>query len=83
MRILIILFTLLTPVCHALSSLTANVDRNPAMAGETIVLTISADDNINANNLDTSALLQQFVVGQTQVSRNTQVINGKISRQSR
>ena len=83
MRILIILFTLLTPVCHALSSLTANVDRNPAMAGETIVLTISADDNINANKLDTSALLQQFVVGQTQVSRNTQVINGKISRQSR
>ena len=71
---------MVTPLSHALSSLTAQLDRNPAMAGETIVLTITANDSLNANKLDTSALLKDFIVGQTNISRNTQVINGKISR---
>lgn len=82
MRILLLLLVIVAPLSHALNSLTAQIDRNPAMAGETIVLTITADDSLNANSLDTSDLLRQFIVGQTNISRSTQVINGQVSRQS-
>jgi len=71
---------LIAPLSHALTKLTAQVDRNPVMVGETMVLTLRADDNVNANSLDTSALLKQFVVGQTSISRTMQSINGQQKR---
>ena len=77
-----LLFIMISPFSQALSTLTAKVDHNPAMVGETVVLTITADDHVNANNLDTSALLQQFIVGQTNISRTMQAINGRQKRQT-
>jgi len=73
---------MISPFSQALTVLTAKVDHNPAMVGETVVLTITADDHVNANNLDTSALLQQFIVGQTNISRTMRATNGRQQRET-
>jgi len=59
----------------AISKIETSVDRNPAVEGEYLVLTINADDDISTGKLDTSALLRDFIVGRTSVSRSTQIIN--------
>ncbi|QSX35484.1 protein BatD [Shewanella avicenniae] len=67
---------LLLPLnAFALSQLQASVDRNPVMENEYLALTVSADDELASNALDTSALLKDFVVGRTSVSRSTQIVN--------
>jgi hypothetical protein len=83
-RFVLSLFTLtlllLGNKAHALSNVTATVDKNPAMINESILLTVIADDDIDRSALDTSALLNDFIVGQTSVSSQTSMINFKTSR---
>ena len=67
----------------ALTTVTASVDKNPVTITESLVLTIIADDDVNANALDTSALLDNFNVGRTSVSSQTSMINFKTSRITR
>lgn len=67
----------------ALSKLEASVDRNPVMEGEYFVLNISADDQIDTGELDTSALLKDFVVGRTSISRSTQIMNFDAAKETR
>ena len=69
----------LAPAAHALDRLTATVDRNPAMVGETITLRIVAHGAKTTNQPDTSVLLKDFVVGRTQAGTSTSIINGDIS----
>ncbi len=64
----------------ALDSLSATVDKNPAMLNESIVLTVIADDSIDRDELDTSPLLKDFIVGRTSISSQTSFINFKASR---
>jgi hypothetical protein len=71
---------LLSSNACALSKVTASIDKNPAMVNESILLTIIADDNINRNALDTSSLLTDFIVGQTSVSSQTNMVNFKTTR---
>ena len=66
----------------ALSRIEASIDRNPAVEGQYLVLTITADDDVNTAKLDTSALLKDFTVGRMSVSRNTQIINFSTSRKT-
>ncbi len=66
----------------ALTKLDASVDKNPVLAGEYFYLTLSADDTLNSEQPDTSALLKHFVVGPTSRSNQTQIINGSVSRQT-
>ncbi|PKI18065.1 protein BatD [Colwellia sp. 12G3] len=81
MRTLLIMATfLLCNNAYALSKVTAVVDKNPAMINESILLTVTADDDVNRNALDTSPLLSDFIVGQTSVSSQTSMINFKTSR---
>ena len=47
---------------QALAEVVASIDKNPVIANESFVLTISADDDIDSNALDTSALLNDFIV---------------------
>jgi len=76
-----LLFTLLLAKnVYALSTVKASIDKNPAMINESIVLTIIADDDIHRNALDTSALLDDFIVGRTSVSSQTNMVNFKTSR---
>lgn len=67
----------------ALTTVTASVDKNPVILTESLVLTIIADDDVNANAFDTSALLDNFNVGRTSVSTQTSMVNFKTSRITR
>lgn len=65
----------------ALSSLQSQVDKNPALAGEAITLTVTADARLAADALNYRQLEQHFRVMVPSVSQSTQVING-VSTQS-
>ncbi|MFD2168231.1 BatD family protein [Thalassotalea euphylliae] len=69
-----------TSYTWALTQVTATVDRNPAVVNESFVLTTIADDDVDTNALDTSALENDFVVVRTSVSTQTSIINFKTSR---
>lgn len=83
-RILVALIALfaISPA-WALSSIEASVDRNPAIEGEYLVLTVKADDDVKTAKLDTSALLRDFIVGRTSVSRSTQIVNFDSRKETR
>ncbi|TGE78245.1 protein BatD [Pseudoalteromonas sp. KS88] len=66
----------------AMTQLQASVDKNPVLAGEFFMLTITADDTIKNDQPDTSALLKDFVVGPMSVSTRTNIVNGSISKQT-
>lgn len=67
----------------SLEKVTASIDKNPAIKGESIVLEVIADDSVNANAFDSSALLNDFVVGRTSTNSQTQIINGRTSKQTK
>ncbi|MGL5360864.1 MAG: BatD family protein, partial [Shewanella sp.] len=67
----------------AITKMEAAVDRNPVMEGEYFVLNISVDDEVDTGKLDTSALLKDFIVGRTSVSRSTQIMNFDAVRETR
>ncbi|MGJ8693639.1 MAG: BatD family protein [Thalassotalea sp.] len=67
----------------SLESVTAAIDKNPAVKGESIVLEVIADDDVATNALDTSVLLKDFIVGRTSTSSQTQIVNGSASRQTK
>jgi len=59
----------------ALDKITATVDKNPAMADESITLTVVANDSMQRNDFDPSILENDFKVIRTSVSSQTQIIN--------
>lgn len=71
---------LLSQHAFALSNVTAVVDKNPAMMNESILLTITADDDVDRDALDTSPLAKDFIVGQTRVSSQTSIVNFDATR---
>lgn len=81
--ILLLLAIGVTSPVYAITKLEASVDRNPVMVGEYFVLNISADDEIDTAKLDTSALLRDFIVGRTSVSRSTQIMNFDAVKETR
>lgn len=67
----------------SLDKVTASVDKNPAIQGESFILEIIANDDVSRNAFDTSSLLKDFIVGRTSVSSQTNMINGSTTRQTR
>jgi len=67
----------------ALSKVTASVDTNPAMSNESIVLTVTANDSVERDALDTSPLLTDFIIARTSVSSQTNMVNFKTTRTTR
>jgi hypothetical protein len=80
---ILLMLALIAPSALALSKLEASVDRNPVLEGEYFVLSVSADDELDAGKLDTSVLLKDFIVGRTSVSRSTQIINFDTQKETR
>ncbi|MBU2878040.1 MULTISPECIES: BatD family protein [Aliiglaciecola] len=78
----LLFFSLLsiTNVYAQVESVTASVDKNPAMADESIVLSVVAFGNPNNDAFDPSVLEDDFVVGRTSVSTQTRVINFDTTR---
>jgi len=67
----------------ALSKVTSSIDANPVMSNESIVLTVTADDSVERDALDTSPLLTNFIIARTEVSSQTSMVNFKTSRTTR
>lgn len=63
----------------ALTQLTATVDKNPAMAGEAIVLEVTADARLAAEEINFRALESDFRITVPSVSQSTRVVNGQAS----
>lgn len=67
----------------AVDKVTASIDKNPVVQGQSFILTVTADDSIDASALDTSPLLKDFVVGRTSTSTQTRMVNGSTNRQTK
>lgn len=67
----------------AVTQVTSTIDKNPVVVNESFVLEVIANDDVSANALDTSPLLNNFIVGSTSVSRQTQMVNFKTSRETK
>lgn len=85
---LLAVFTIITTIivtqtAFALSSVTASIDTNPVMSNESIVLTVTADDSVERDALDTSPLLTDFIIARSEVSSQTSMVNFKTSRTTR
>jgi len=68
---------------QAFANVSATIDKNPVVAGESIVLDVVADDSLDNNAFDSSTLLKDFIVGRTSVSSQTSMINFKTSYTTR
>lgn len=67
----------------AFINVSATVDKNPVIVNESFVLTVTADDDVNSNALDTSPLMTDFIVGRTSISSQTSMVNFKTTRTTR
>ena len=75
-----LLLSLSASVLAQPTEVTASVDKNPVMIDESFNLTVTANDDVDRGAFDPSALLQDFVVGSTSVSSQTQMINFNTTR---
>ncbi len=82
-RIITFLVIFITEPVLALNTVTASVDKNPVMQSESFILTVTADDDINSNALNTSALAKDFIIGRSSVSTQTSIVNLKTTRSTR
>lgn len=64
----------------AITEVSASVDKNPAMMDESLTLSIVANGDADRNAFDPSPLLEDFVVGRTSISSQTQMINFTTTR---
>lgn len=67
-------------VLAEVTKVTASVDKNPAMADESITLTIKATGSAGRDAFDPSPLLSDFIVGRTSVSTQTSIVNFDTTR---
>lgn len=65
---------------QALTRLTATIDKNPALQGEAVTLSVAADGRLSADAINFRVLEQDFTVMVPSVSSNTQIINGQSSQ---
>jgi hypothetical protein len=73
----------ISQTAFALSNVTASIDTNPVMRSDSIILTVTADDSVERDALDTSMLLKDFVIARTEVSSQTSMINFETTRTTR
>ncbi len=67
----------------ALSQLTAQLDKNPALRGESVTLQVTADARLPADAINFRVLESDFTVMLPSVSTSSQVINGQASQSTR
>ena len=78
--LLFLLILLLSLPVKAFSELRAQVDKNPALRGESVTLTVTADAKLAADAINFRALEQDFTVMLPSVSTSTQIVNGQASQ---
>lgn len=66
---------------HAsVTNVRAQIDKNPVMVDEAIRLSVIAAGDPSRDAFDSSALLNDFVVGRTAISNRTSIVNGTRSK---
>lgn len=60
---------------RAITSLQASVDKNTVNEGESLMLTITADDSLDTQVLDTQALKNDFTIQRPRTSHSTRMVN--------
>lgn len=85
--IYLVLFSLFimvySPPSLSITSLKASIDKNPIMSNESLVLTVVADDSVDRDELDTTNLLKDFIIGRVSVSSQTSMVNFTTSKTTR
>ena len=80
LAVTVVLGLSLSTTGYAMSSLTARVDKNPALQGEAITLEVIADSRVAADAINFRVLESDFTVMVPSVSSSTQIINGQSSQ---
>lgn len=62
------------------TKVTASVDKNPVVVNESFILTVTVNDDVNSDQYKPEQWFGDFIVGGTQISRKTSIINGEQSR---
>ncbi len=65
---------------NATTEVNASVDKNPVIAGETFVLSLTVNDALSSGAWQPGSKLGPFRVLNTSTSTSTQIINGEVSR---
>lgn len=66
---------------HAeVTKITSTVDKNPVIAKESFILTVTFNDDVPNSAFQPDILLNNFVVGRTSVSRQTSIVNGDLKK---
>lgn len=72
---------ILTSRTHAQSiEVIASVDKNPVMVGESFILSVVANGEVDRGAFDSSVLMKDFMVGRTSVSSQTKMVNFDTTR---
>ncbi|WP_299496807.1 BatD family protein [uncultured Shewanella sp.] len=80
---LILLLGLITAFpASALTSLQASVDNNTVNEGESIVLTVTADDSLDTQDLNTQALEADFTMQRPRTSHSTRMVNFNTTKET-
>jgi len=78
----LILGTLL-PAHAEPTTVIASVDKNPVVAGDSFILTVTVDDDVPTSSCDAATQLpDSFTVLNTRTARRTSMINNSLSRQT-
>lgn len=73
-------FALLSQPAAAVTQLNAQIDKNPVMYGEEILLQIQADEKLPRDAIDFTVLDKDFRVNGPAISQSMQIINGNSSQ---
>ncbi|MDX2322466.1 MAG: BatD family protein [Moritella sp.] len=74
--VLVSLLFMLSFQASAALKITASVNQNPVVQGNSFILEIRANESISASDWDSSPLLADFMVGRTSTNSQTSYING-------
>ncbi|MGM0524952.1 MAG: BatD family protein [Pseudomonadota bacterium] len=72
-----------TTVQAEVTEVEATVDKNPVIANESFILTVTFNDDVSNAAFEPQQLLSDFIVGRTSVSRQTSIRNGELSKLTR
>ncbi|RUO77177.1 BatD family protein [Idiomarina seosinensis] len=72
-----------TSVRSEVTEIEATVDKNPVIANESFILTVTFNDDVDNSAFEPQRLLNDFIVGRTSVSRQTSIRNGELSKLTR
>lgn len=79
-RFFITVLCLFSLSAHSADKVTATIDQNPVLLGNSFILNITANFGIDEDDWDSGTLNKDFVIGQTSTLNNVSNYNGSFTR---